>query len=118
MSWALEEAIWNHEPIITKDIFYKASWLKTQSDILITRRINKFNFTGMIFWTDDKVLSWYRRKWHVYYKNCYYWSSRVHLKEKDVFLKVWELFKPMKNMPEWIKNITRDMLQEIYNIVI
>lgn len=116
MEWWWLENKWNHSPIISESLFYQANWKKEKSETIYTARKWKFNFTWLLRWQEENLaMSWYQKKWHIYYQSWFNSRVKINISEKLLFEKIRELFKPFENIPEPIQKITKEMLQEIYN---
>lgn len=116
MQWWWLENIWNHKPIISEELFYKANWKKQKSETLYTIRKWKFNFTWLLRWQEENLaLSWYIKKWNTYYQAWFNSKVKINISEKLLFEKIREFFKPFNNIPSPIQKITKEMLQDIYN---
>lgn len=115
MCWWWMEIEWKHKPIISNELFYKASWNIPIKQITRTFRSSKYHFTWLIRWEEENLsLAWYNKKWRIYYHQWYNARVRISLSEKLVFSKVKELFKPFDNLPKPLEKITKEMLQDIY----
>lgn len=116
MEWWWLENKWNHSPIISESLFYQASWKKPKTETIYTLRKWKFNFTWLLRWQEENLaMSWYQKKWHIYYQAWFNSKVKINISEKLLFEKIRELFKPFENIPEPIQKITKEMLQDIYN---
>lgn len=114
MSWNNLEAKWKHKPLITEDIFYKATEHNKTSTITNKKRVYKL--AGILKDYDRISLPGYTKKGNVYYHNQSRSNYKISISEKIVFNKFWEILKDFK-LPNPLPQITLDMLEEIFHKV-
>lgn len=112
MTWNWLEWPWNHEPLISEETFYKAS--EKNKPYVITNKWRKYNLSWMLRDENWIALSWYTKKWHIYYHTQLRSSNTINISEKSISDNFWCLLSDFK-MPFPIQKITLEILKEIYN---
>lgn len=115
MKWNNLEKKWNHEPLITEEVYYKAT--EHNKKYTVSNKKRKYNLAWMI--RDEKwnTLSWYIKKWkYVYYHTQERSELKINISEKLVLDSFWELLKDFK-LPHPLNKITVEMLKDIYKSV-
>lgn len=114
MKWDNMEVKWNHKPLISEETFYKASEHNKVSIITNKKRVYKLSW--IIKDLDWIWLSWYTKKWHIYYHQANRSRFKVNINEQIVFSKFWEILKNFK-LSKSLPKITLDILKKIYSKV-
>ncbi len=116
MVWWWLEIKGNHKPIISEELFAKWSGIISRKEITRTFRSSKYHFAWLIRWQEENLaLGWYTKWWKVYYHEWYNARVRISLSEKLIFDKIKDFFKPFDNLPKPVQEITKEILQDIYN---
>lgn len=116
MVWNDMEVKGNHKPIISEELFFKGSGIIPRKETIRTFRSSKYNFTGLVRWKEENLsMWWYVTKWKVYYQAGYNAKININISERLLFEKIHEFFKPFDELPKPVQEITKEMLQDIYN---
>ena len=111
MTWAWMEANWNHEPLISKDTFFKAS--EKHKKVVHTYKNRVYKLAWILKWTDEKSFRGYTKKDLVYYCSARQSDMTVNISEKLVFQKFGEELQKF-SIPKELKAVTESMLVDIY----
>ena len=114
MCWNNMEAIGNHKPLISKETFLKATQHNKKSTVTNKKRV--YELAWIVKDLDGIGLSWYTKKWHIYYHQAQRSRYKVSINEQIVFSKFWEVLKDFK-LPKTLSKITLSMLRDVYNKV-
>lgn len=114
MIWNNIETKWNHKPLISEEIYYKAKEFNKIS--IITNKKRVYKLAWIIKDLDWLSMSWYTKKWHVYYHNANRSNYKINMSEKFVFNKFWEILKDFE-LSKSLPKITLSMLKDIYKWV-
>lgn len=116
MEWGWLEVQGNHKPIISPELFSKWSGAIPIKETIRTFRSSKYNFTGLLRGKEEDLgMAWYMNKWKVYYQAGYNATININISERLLFEKIHEFFKPFDDLPKPVQEITKQMLQDIYN---
>jgi len=114
MKWNNLEVKWNHKPLISEETYHKASEHNKVSTITNKKRVYKLAW--IVKDLDWIWLSWYTKKWHIYYHQANRSRFKVSINEEIVFSKFWKILKDFK-LEKSLPQITLDILKKIYSKV-
>lgn len=118
-SWNWKEIIWNHKPLITKEVYDKANkvwkWVHEQIKTIENnpREHRKYHLKWFIKDNSWILLCSYTKKGHTYYLNQPRSEERININENIIFEKFWELLKDYEVENDIIRDIDRDIIIDL-----
>lgn len=112
MCWGWEEYEWNHTPLVSKSVFYKANNIVAKRRL--TKRHLKYDLSGLLYDTDGVPMRWYTTKHNIYYKQGARSKYRINIAEYKVVEQAHKIFKDCE-FPENFKKINLKMIENIFS---
>lgn len=119
--WAWKEMIWNHKPLITKEVYDKAKnvwkWVHEKKETLTQsdkeREPRKYYLKWLAKDSSWINLSAYIKKWIVYYNTQARSEVKVSINQNTLFAKAWEIIKKLEWENEILTSIDKDMILDL-----
>ena len=101
---------WNYDTFISKRLFDSVQniwqWISYRKET-----DDSYSLKGFLKDSNGFLLSWYKKKWHIYYKSSFR-SEKVNINEKIIFNFFWEELSKLQMNHEF-KKLNKEIIMEV-----